>query len=67
MDSLALAAARIQEIESRQDDVLRALEALDRQVERLVAECLASGAAPPRTPASADPPPTILLPAREAA
>ncbi len=46
MDSLALAAARIQQIEARQDDVLLALEALDHRVECLVAQCL-SAAAPP--------------------
>ena len=42
MDSLSETAARILEIETRQDGVLRELAALDRQVERILAECLAS-------------------------
>ena len=63
MDNLLEATARIVEIESRQDDVLRQLAELERRVEQVLAEFLPaspqadSGAeGSPALPASGAPP-----------
>ena len=47
MDRLSEAAARILDLEARQDDVLRQLEELERQVEAVLAQHLPQTVAAP--------------------
>ena len=55
MDSLSDSARRILEIEARQDEALKQLEALERQIEQVLAEHLPGALTAPRqSPVSPD-------------
>ena len=52
MDSFSDTTRRILEIEARQDDALRELEALERRLEQVLAEYLPLPSSPQASPAS---------------